>query len=475
MKNISILILAFFVCVTEAEAKTAWKSISAGVNSREFNCVTVDLRNPKILYVGTANGAHRTRDGGLSWQRIFTGWGGKKNIRHIYLKDDRVFLCTDKGLFVSRDGGDSWKPSFGTASRSRVFSVAALDRDPEDIFIATDRGVFRIREDGRKWQRVFLPSGESEGGYLENDPDKEGDMPEIRSVSASFKDHSRIYLGTDDGIYISENRAKSFRRFSDEGLLDKEILLLYEFPQSPHELYAVTKSKIFYFKDGWQVFEAANGLKDARSIAMDMNSKESVWIATKRGVYELIDDVADEEAAEIEADNLLSYFPGEPTIREVQERAIRYAEVHPEKIASWRRRANMSALLPRLSFGIDRGSSDGLHWDSGQNPDTWVIGPENESTGWDITFTWDLSELIWNGAQTLIDVRSKLMVQLRDDILDEINGYYFERRKLQLELVEAPPKNRRERLRKELRIRELAANIDALTGGYYSQKLEEAE
>ena len=135
----------------------------------------------------------------------------------------------------------------------------------------------------------------------------------------------------------------------------------------------------------------------------------------------------------------------------------------------------MSALLPRLSFGIDRGSSDGLHWDSGQNPDTWVIGPENESTGWDITFTWDLSELIWNGAQTLIDVRSKLMVQLRDDILDEINGYYFERRKLQLELVEAPPKNRRERLRKELRIRELAANIDALTGGYYSQKLEEAE
>ena len=78
----------------------------------------------------------------------------------------------------------------------------------------------------------------------------------------------------------------------------------------------------------------------------------------------------------------------------------------------------------------------------------------------------------WNEDQTQIDVRSKLMVQLRDDVLDEVTHLYFERRKLQIELMQNPPKDVNQLIEKELRLQELTADIDAMTGGYLSREIE---
>lgn len=472
MRKIFISILIFFISATYLYADIVWRNIGSEINSREFNCVAVDIFNPNIVYVGTANGAYKTEDGGISWERIFTGWRGRKNVRDVYIKDDKVFLCTDRGLFISRDGGKKWHPSFGMASRSRILSIAMLDGDMPIIFIATDRGLFKSLSDKRAWKRVF--SAEDDDRHMEDEENNDIVLPNVRSITTSFSHPSRLYIGTEDGVYMSEDNGESFRRFEDEGLLDREILFLSESPVEPDRLYAVTKVGVFYFSDGWHRFELASPLKDVNSIAFDINPKDSIWVATKRGVYKSARAVTDEERAEIETTNLLSYFNNEPTINEVQERAIRYAEVHPEKIAKWRRRASAKAILPRLSFGIDRSESDTYEIYTSSSKQYSVIGPRKTSDGWDITLTWDLGDLIWNGDQTLIDVRSKLMVQLRDDILDEVTSYYFERRKLQIELLEAPPKSKRDRIKKDLRIQELTANIDALTGGYFSKRLKDS-
>ena len=73
--------------------------------------------------------------------------------------------------------------------------------------------------------------------------------------------------------------------------------------------------------------------------------------------------------------------------------------------------------------------------------------------------------LFWNNAQTTIDIRSKLMVQLRNDIVNEVTRVYFERRRLQIELLREPPESEAKLIETELRVRELTANIDGLTGG----------
>lgn len=430
--------------------------------------MAVDLRDPDIIYVGTSNGAYRTDDGGSNWKRIFTGWGKRKNISYTYINGDGIFLCTGRGLFTSRDNGRNWRPAFGIASRLPIFSVAVLNNA---TFIATDDGVYESLNGGKGWKRVFSAIGDDSNDEEDQGGNDEGSLPKIRAIATSFKHPSRIYLGTEDGIYVSEDKGGLFKRFPDEGLLDKKILFVAESPIRPHRLYAVTKRGIFYFDGLWHTFESGCRLGDFKVMAFDLDPTDSTWIVTKRGVYKSTTPATDEEKAELETSNLLDYYSNEPTINEVQGEAIKYAEVYPEKIANWRRRANMSAILPRVSFGIDESESDTYEIYTSSSKQYYVKGPKKDTDGWDITLTWDLSDLIWNGANTLIDVRSKLMVQLRDDILDEVNSYYFERRRLQIELLEAPPNNKRDRLKKELRIRELTANLDGLTGGYFSRKL----
>ena len=79
--------------------------------------------------------------------------------------------------------------------------------------------------------------------------------------------------------------------------------------------------------------------------------------------------------------------------------------------------------------------------------------------------------LFWNDAQMNIDVRSKLMVELRDDILDQVNKLYFERLRVKSELDNLSLEDRYKRLEKQLKLEELTASLDALTSGYYSEQL----
>src|SRR4051794_18084827 len=50
--------------------------------------------------------------------------------------------------------------------------------------------------------------------------------------------------------------------------------------------------------------------------------------------------------------------PREPSVRELQRAAARYAEVHPERVRSWQRRIRVAALAPSLTLRVGRGTSD---------------------------------------------------------------------------------------------------------------------
>ena len=155
-------------------------------------------------------------------------------------------------------------------------------------------------------------------------------------------------------------------------------------------------------------------------------------------------------------------FDYEPTIREVQEKAIKYAEVHPDKIKNWRERARLKPLLPEVSVDYDKT----INYDSGA--DRYYTGPHD----WGVSAKWNLGDIIWNHDQTTIDIRSKLMVQLRDDILDETTRTYFERRRLQVELELSPPTDLKNKMESALRVEELTADLDAMTGGYFSKSIK---
>jgi hypothetical protein len=61
------------------------------------------------------------------------------------------------------------------------------------------------------------------------------------------------------------------------------------------------------------------------------------------------------------------------------------------------------------------------------------------------------------------------VIKLRDDVLDEVTQLYFERRRVMVELFARPDAPPAEKLRLRLRAAELAAGIDAWTGGWFAR------
>jgi len=217
----------------------------------------------------------------------------------------------------------------------------------------------------------------------------------------------------------------------------------------------------------WQAMTA--GLSDTTILDL-AGSPGRLWIAAGDGVYRFDLPMGIAEVAPA-ARELLANFVHEPTIARVQQAAVQYAEVHPDKIRHWRRQATVSALLPSLSFGWDRDSTQNVEIDQGTFPNFQVLETEDRNRNMDVSVNWDLADLIWNQDQTSIDVRSKLMVELRDDIVDEVTRLYFERRRVQVTLLTAPPADERELMEKELRVQELTALIDGMTGGYFAEQV----
>jgi len=428
-----------------------------------INCLSISEGG---VFICSKNGLFKSNDNGLNWKRLFKGMGQKENdVACIaFSKDKRMFIGTRSGLFESDDNGLMWKKD---ASEAGGFSVRWLAFLNDIIILATEQGVYK--NSGAGWKRTFVTSREDAGYDI--DSADEGALTAFKPVNCVFVNKDKVFLATDSGVFISEDNADTWSRFSREGLLSLCVkrLLFSE------NLYAATDRGVFVFLEEnklWQPLYKGMDTKETRDIALDQAG--NIWAASKKGLYRsgqaAIASIAQEGVLLKERQGILSSFEGEPNISDVQKAAIEYAEVHPNKIREWRKSANRKALLPSVSVGFDRYVTDYWHWDSGTNPDTLQKG--KDAVSWDVTMSWNMGELIWNNDQTSIDTRSKLMVELRDDVMNEVTRTYFERRRLQIEMLVSPPNDLKIGLEKELRLQELTADIDGLTGGYFSAQVD---
>jgi hypothetical protein len=178
-------------------------------------------------------------------------------------------------------------------------------------------------------------------------------------------------------------------------------------------------------------------------------------------------------------------FEREPTVEEVQQAALKFFKVHPEKVASYRRGAAWKALMPDLEliFNNEYGTNDRTLFDymyksqyaSGNWPAKDDERVKRASLSLGVRAHWSLDRLIFN-AETL-DVSS--LVGVQEGLLREITSLYFTRRRLMTAMVLNPPQSPNEQITEQLRLDEITANLDALTGGFFSKqakkRLEGAE
>ncbi len=438
----------------------------------------------RSIFIGTRRGLFRSEDGGNKWQNVFRTIIPEKNnilsIEASRYNPKRLIICTMKGIFLSENFGSNWNDISSNLKNKEVKS-AALNKDT--MYAAASDGLYAMAPGQTSWERIYIHSNQAEDGSSSDgeiaDPaqvEEDGIGSTVNCVTIKGK---RVYLGIGKKIIYSDEGNKGWSALTGNGLAG---MVNYILPSKKSDkLYcATTKGAFEYDNEKSQWLELYKGMDRSSSVSSLVfcgDDEKALWALTEKGLYKLeTGRYTADQYVDIEK-NTRSFriiFDNEPTIKELQQAALKFCDVSPDKIKNWQRDSKLKALVPKVSFGVGNDLSSNTEIYTSATKDYSVVGPEDYSKNFDMTVSWDLAGLIWSDDQTNIDVRSRLNTQLRNDILDDLRRVYYERKRLQFELMASPPRDVRARFERELRIQELTQAIDDLTGNYLSDNMKEA-
>ncbi len=178
-------------------------------------------------------------------------------------------------------------------------------------------------------------------------------------------------------------------------------------------------------------------------------------------------------------DQVLARFKEEPEVRAVQQMALEYSQTDPRYLEGWMRASKSANLLPefQVSYGYSQGYDDGSIYLTDPNNPTGdpLLQPDDTSSGvdWDVDLRakWRLDKLVMSSERIRVISEAQDVVKLRDKILEEVTRVYFDRRRLQVEML-LNPGDLKAQLKNELRLQELTAQLDAYTGGRFTAALK---
>ena len=483
--------------------KSVWRSNDRAVNfSRELqlpskvtaiHSIYIPDDRPATVYIASAAGVHQSNNYGEYWQRVYHDANPlRAEALSVASGAQGIYVGTQQGLLFKSHDASSWHTIAGVLKQAPIHQIL---EDAQSFIFVTDRHIFRSNKATRKLEQIFNAGVFSEDEGIVH----EGGLSPLRAIRSAVLHEgviSRLVVVTNRGIFQSRLDQVEWSSIPSGSLpLDNvtSVFLLSNFPTShgSSTIFIGSTRGVFYLKgETWQ--SLYKGLETNHVNWLVKGAEKSLYVATDKGlsylsfeeiipavgVNEMVASQHSQEYLDEMIDKISMQAESEPSIQDVHDWAIRYAEVHPEKIQQWRGQARKKAWLPTLSVGMDYdqdwGTSDSI-WGSSSSGGTHYIGPDDKTwgkdVGWDVSLSWDFSELIWNNDQTSIDSRSKLMVDLREEILDQVTRLYFERRRVQVQTV-TEDLNTLQAYEKQLRIDELTALIDVFTGGQFSKEIE---
>ncbi|MBM4366022.1 MAG: hypothetical protein FJ102_07385 [Deltaproteobacteria bacterium] len=194
-------------------------------------------------------------------------------------------------------------------------------------------------------------------------------------------------------------------------------------------------------------------------------------------------------------EEVLASFKNEPSIGEVHAMALDYSKTDSRYVDAWLKASKAAAALPRLELAY--GYKNGFDTDYGyytpeeisddvaedgevlteDDASAQAYGPFETAQAVDIDHAaivkarWELNKLVMSSDQIRMISEAQDIVKLRDKVLEDVTRLYFERRRLQVELLLNPSGEMKKRISDQLRLAELTAQLDAFTGGRFSQAL----
>ena len=166
----------------------------------------------------------------------------------------------------------------------------------------------------------------------------------------------------------------------------------------------------------------------------------------------------------------------EPSIQEAQAAALQFFNIDADTVSSIRTRAAWKAILPAVTGEIRvndaRVDSRDIDVAGFSATDPAAFGDTTADVfEYKVSARWNLPQLIFNSE--VLDASS--LAVLQEGVLKEVTRLYYTRRRLQVDLILSPPADPATQLGKELRIEELTATLDALTGNLFSTRAKRVD
>jgi len=286
----------FYVATNESVYKTrdgglTWERMATDLSTYRVLFLALDPQHPATVYAGTMMDAvYKSPDGGQHWMPYNAGLKEHISVVNQLIFDPRdsekIYAATTVGVFYTSDGGRDWNERMTGMKEVHIVVAIALDpKRPNTLYAGTTGGAYRSRDGGNTWKKV-----------------NNGLVPvEILDASMALGVNTLVidpvntevmYAGTTRGLFKSTNGAESWTRIG-RSMEDQYISSLVIDPTDPHMLYAGGRAGIQNSTDGGETWQSMNrGLEtlNIRVIAMSPLDPQTLYAGTNgSGLYRSTD------------------------------------------------------------------------------------------------------------------------------------------------------------------------------------------
>jgi len=162
----------------------------------------------------------------------------------------------------------------------------------------------------------------------------------------------------------------------------------------------------------------------------------------------------------------------DPPVDALRAAATALVGAEPARARSLIDRARLAGFLPELRVRVDRRFSRAESADLGSSagaPLAPVGIDSNNDVRYECRATWDLSRIVFNPDELAAQFQALRTADARREVETLVIRLYFERRRLKAESLAADANDVAAGMRLEVRIAEIEAELDALTGGAFSR------
>ncbi len=228
------------------DAGETWRKIPIAEKPVAVRSIAISPASPYKMVVGAHNGVYVTEDGGKSWVQIGRSAVDFPPVEAIAIdpRDPRVIYAgTWRLSYKTVDSGRTWtKSPRGMLLDSHVFSIEAVHDKPGVIYAAACSGIYRSSDGMRSWLKFRVLPGEAD----------------VRAhvVTVDPSNFRRVYVGSTEGLYVSENEGRGWRRLTDSRLTVHAIQI--DPRDSRHILLGTENRGVLASGDGGRTWNPSN-------------------------------------------------------------------------------------------------------------------------------------------------------------------------------------------------------------------------